>query len=170
MFTSIWSFHNFLKMKLYNNVLYMWKVVRWSVCNNIRSSNHNSLWNRYTWYILHLCLFHNALSFSSVTCSSYFHFGWFKVFAWTIVASQTNTANWLFIYSPSPSTTDYPITIITNELNDCQQEASLYIVVIIWKMKQAVSLLQQQMCWICVDRNGLLRSLMCMSLRCTLFV
>ena len=37
------------------------------------------------------------------------------------------------------------ITITTNEMNDCQQEASLYITVIIWRKKRAVILLQQQM-------------------------
>ena len=110
MFTSIWSSHNFLKIELYNNVFCVSELVRWSVCDNIRSSNHKSLWNRHILYILHLCLFHNALSFSSVTCSNYFHFGWFKVFAWTIVASQANTTNWLF-----PFTSRHGIHILVSQ-------------------------------------------------------
>ena len=50
-------------------------------------------------------------------------------------------------------------------INDCQQRASLYIVVLIWRKRRAVILLQSLMGEIYVHWNGSLHSLMCISLQ-----
>ena len=42
------------------------------------------------------------------------------------------------------ATASIAIAIITNEMNDCQREASLHIIGIIWEGRRAVILLQQQ--------------------------
>ena len=63
---------------------------------------------------------------------------------------------------------NYPVIIITKNINDCQHRTSLYIVVIIRVEKRAVILLQIQSWSMFEHCNGSLHSLLCISLQCTL--
>ena len=117
------------------------------------------MWSRSTSRPFHSCAIQDDHSSPSGTTTT------------TTTATTTTSDLILIIWSGShqPRITRTTPSSSSQRINsDCQQEASSYIIVIVWGKKRAVNLLQQQMCWICVDCNELLLSLMCMSLQCTL--